>query len=274
MDPSPRRCVVVVAAFFSVCAERDPRRPSQPPRRRLEKAPTRDVVPWHRKRLTRTPLPGYPPIMFIMLSPRGIRGCGHRSAFCDTLLRGDPSTASDDGRHGTGRRSVRTVNHVGLGSPSVRTRRMPSGPWRHDDRCDPGGSVAVGTSRWTFERRQRSSPGRDRRRRDDGGRRDERRRTLSRAPAPARALGPSGGWTAHRVLEWSKKGSCVRGLELVKVTGGKAPRLKVQSPGGREGEIPAEGVVARGLNRSTVPGMSGDFCAGAFARVLAENGPW
>ena len=63
--------------------------------------------------------------------------------------------------------------------------------------------------------------------------------------------------TLEEVLLW------VIRAELVKVTASKAPRLKVQSPGGREGEIPGERACSRVLN-----GVLSPECPGTFARAL------
>src|ERR1700722_9196171 len=61
--------------------------------------------------------------------------------------------------------------------------------------------------------------------------------------------GPSASGRRADVVTWfpgqtNPKKGLIQALELGKVTGSKAPRLKVQSPGGREGENPAEGVVS------------------------------
>jgi hypothetical protein len=75
-------------------------------------------------------------------------------------------------------------------------------------------------------------------------------RTRPRLSTPPGAPGDLGLWPERAGIVTSlpaqtnlEKG-LIRALELGKVTGSKAPRLKVQSPGGREGENPAEGVVS------------------------------
>jgi hypothetical protein len=65
----------------------------------------------------------------------------------------------------------------------------------------------------------------------------------------ARSRGPAGSIARRWVLRRSRfpgtgsKKVLLRTHELGKVTASKAPRLKVQGPSGREGEIAAEGVV-------------------------------
>ena len=110
------------------------------------------------------------------------------------------------------RRHVRTGRYP---ARDVTFRPTPTDPWP----SGPGND---------FRRIQRSLWRRDRQRRPWPA----TRRLLDCSDwriAPAGATGPK------KVL--------LRALELGKVTGGKAPRLKVQSPVGREGEIPAEGLV-------------------------------
>jgi hypothetical protein len=72
----------------------------------------------------------------------------------------------------------------------------------------------------------------------DGGLRPRPGAGRGRRLAPCRGLNerpPPERTGAKKVLLWR--------LDLGKVTDDKAPWLKVQSPGGREGKKPAEGVV-------------------------------